>query len=123
MPTKKSTLQQALEKGQLKTRPLMEIDQDQLEAIQWAEDVARHFPVRIRRGRPVKEDQSGPSRSVTVRFPEVEAELILSTAKSQGLSISEFVRAAAFHAASPMVPKRSQPAKASPPCRPGPVKH
>jgi hypothetical protein len=116
MPTKKNTLQHALEQEQLKTRPIVEIDRDQLEVIQWAEEVAKHFPVRIRRGRPAKEDHAGPSRSVTVRFPEVEAELILSSAKNQGLTLSEFVRAAAFHAASP-TSKRSPRNKAARPAK------
>ena len=70
------------------------------EAIPWAEAVARKFPVKVRRGRPPKAAAAAPSRSVTVRFPEAEALVILSSAQHQGLTLSEFVRAAAFQAAS-----------------------
>jgi hypothetical protein len=100
MPNKKTSLQRALEQGRLNARPIAEIERDQTETIQWAENVARDFPVRVRRGRPLKEHPSGPSRSVTVRFPGMEAELIMASAANQGLTISEFVRAAAFCAAS-----------------------
>ena len=100
MTTKKNTLQAALDQGNVKTRPLAEIERDQEALIQWAETVARTFPVRIRRGRPPKRCASAGSRSVTVRFPEPQARLILDCAERQGLTLSEFVRAAAFLAAS-----------------------
>ena len=103
---KKNALRLALEQGKLKTRPLSEIEQDQDETILWAERTAKSFPEKVRRGRPPKEAQTVPSRSVTVRFPAVEAQLVLASAKAQGLTISEFVRAAAYRAASP------KPAKA-----------
>jgi len=101
MPSKKNSLNLALEQGKLKTRPITEIEQDQAEAIRWAEEVARHFPVKVRRGRPPKDEAGGPSRSVTVRFPAAEARLVLSSAERHGLTLSEFVRAAACSAASP----------------------
>jgi|GEM_PF-6347341 len=103
MSTKKNSLALALETGKIKTRPIAEIERDQEETIRWAEDVAKHFPVKVRRGRPPKEEENEPSRSVTVRFPQKEATLIVESAERQGLTISEFVRAAAFHAAMPRV--------------------
>lgn len=110
MQDKKNALQFALEQGLLPTRPLAEIEQDQEETIRWAEEVARGFPVKVRRGRPRSSEPSGPSRSVTVRFPELEAKLILASAERQGLTLSEFVRAAAFHAASLKAKQGTRPA-------------
>jgi hypothetical protein len=77
--TKKNSLQRALEQGKLNTRPLREIERDQEETILWAESVAKEFPVKARRGRPPKSAQSTPSRSVTVRFPAAEAQIIILT--------------------------------------------
>lgn len=117
MPNPKNALQLALEQGKLKARPLSEIEEDQEETIRWAEEVAKGFPVKVRRGRPRTSEPNGPSRSVTVRFPELEAQLILATAERQGLTLSEFVRAAAFHAASLKARtgmQRTTPAKAAP---------
>lgn len=99
LPNKKNALGLALERGALKTRPLADIERDQEETLQWAEEVARHFPVKVRRGRPPKRDGAGPSRSVTVRFPQKEAQLIVVCAERLGLTLSEFVRAAACGAA------------------------
>jgi hypothetical protein len=98
---KLNSLQRALEQGKLNTRPLREIERDQEETILWADAVAKEFPVKVRRGRPPKSGQSNPSRSVTVRFPAAEAQIIMSSAMDQGLTLSEFVRAAAFKAATP----------------------
>ncbi len=98
MPPKKS-LEHALERGKLRTRPASEIQKDLEETIQWAEQVARAYPIKVRRGRPPKGGPGGPSRSVTVRFPPDEAQRVLASAMAMGLSLSEFVRAAAFKAA------------------------
>ena len=100
MTNPKNALQIAMEERSLATRPLSAIEADQETAIRWAEDIARRLPTRVRRGRPAKGAGSGPSRSVTVRFPAAEAERILAFAERQGMSLSEFVRAAAFLAAS-----------------------
>jgi len=100
MTTHKNALQLALEKGKLVTRPIEEITRDQKETLRWAEEVARDFPVKVRRGRPPKDvEVVAPSRSVTVRFPMEQAETILAVAKRHGFTISEFVRAAAFQTA------------------------
>jgi hypothetical protein len=109
MVTRKNALTLALEKGTLKTRPLGEIEADQDETLEWAEAIAKHFSVKVRRGRPRKDDVPPVSRSVTVRFPEQEAERIVRVAGRQNLSVSEFIRAAAVLAASvQLVPKRSK---------------
>jgi hypothetical protein len=93
MVTRKNALTLALEKGTLKTRPLGEIEADQDETLEWAEAIAKHFSVKVRRGRPRKDDVPPVSRSVTVRFPEQEAERIVRVAGRQNLSVSEFIRA------------------------------
>jgi len=97
--TKKNSLMHALETGKLKARPVAEIEKDLDETIQWAENVAKAYPVKVRRGRPPRNEPGGRSRSVTVRFPPEEAQRVLSSAEAMGLSLSEFVRAAAFQAA------------------------
>lgn len=100
MKPRKNALQLALDKGTLTTRPEEEIVRDQEDAIRWAEDVAQHFPVKVRRGRPPKDaEAAAPSRSVTVRFPPDQAETILAAALRHGFTVSEFVRAAACQAA------------------------
>jgi len=118
MTTRKNALQAALDKGKLANRPLEEIARDQLDTIRWAEDVARQFPVKVRRGRPPKASGGAePSRSVTVRFPQDQAETILAAAQRQGSTISEFVRAAACQLAakgSPVVRSVAAKAKAGP---------
>jgi len=48
MPPRKNAIQLALERGKLSARPLEEIARDQEETIRWAEEVARHFPVKVR---------------------------------------------------------------------------
>ena len=112
MATRKNALVLALEKGTLKTRPLADIEADQEETLEWADTVAKHFPIKVRRGRPRKGEEPSVSRSVTVRFPEQEAERILMVADRQHLSISEFIRSAAVMAAQVhLLPKK---AKATP---------
>jgi len=121
MPPRKNALQLALERGKLSTRPLEEIVRDQEETIRWAEEVARHFPVKVRRGRPPKAEKVvEPSRSVTVRFPLEQAETILAAAKRNGFTISEFVRAAACQVAAKGGPARKRVA-AKPKVRPKPA--
>ena len=106
MTTRKNALQLALDKGTLTTRPLEEITRDQKETIRWAEEVAKHFPVKVRRGRPPKAAEVVVSRSVTVRFPHDQAETILAAAQRHGFTISEFVRAAACQVAAKETPDR-----------------
>lgn len=122
MPSPKNSLQVALEKGKLKTRPIADIEQEQVAAIRWAEEVARHFPVKVRRGRPPKDQAGGPSRSVTVRFPPAEAKLVLSSAERHGLTLSEFVRAAACSAASPKARPMAKTMSPAPKPAPGRTK-
>ena len=123
MPNPKNALQLALAKGALATRPLEEIKEEQEETIRWAEEVARNFPVKVRRGRPPKEtESSAPSRSVTVRFPREQAEAVLAAAVRNGFSLSEFVRAAACQVAGkdrpvPPLPAARPKAKRSPPLK------
>lgn len=113
MVTKKNALELALAKGAVTTRPLEAIEAGQDETIRWAEDVARNFPVKVRRGRPAKSEPAPePSRSVTVRFPPAQARIILAAAQSSGFTLSEFVRAAACQAATrPPQGKKGTPSK------------
>jgi hypothetical protein len=99
MPTRNRSLATDLANGALQTRPLAAIEADLDDTLRWAEEVARTLPGKVRRGRPPKGAAGGPSRSVTVRFPEAEARLILASAERQGQTLSEFVRAAACKAA------------------------
>jgi hypothetical protein len=65
MPIKQNSLQSALGRGRLKTRPIGEIEQDQEEVIGWAENVAKHFPVKFLRSRlaiPQGPAEKKPSR-------------------------------------------------------------
>ncbi|MDR3672762.1 MAG: hypothetical protein P4L36_18095 [Holophaga sp.] len=111
MTTRKNALALALEKGTLKTRPLAAIEADQDKTLEWAEAVAKHLPIKVRRGRPRKGEEPPVSRSVTVRFPEQEAEQILMVADRQRISISEFIRTAAVMAAHvQLLPKKGKAA-------------
>lgn len=98
MDKKLQALEQAMKGKKLRTRSRAEIESDLDEVIDWAETAGREIPFRLKRGHPFASTPVGALRSITVKFPEAMANQVEMAAKRKGLSLSEFVRAAAWAA-------------------------
>jgi len=101
MEKKLNAIEQAMKGKTLKTRTRAEIEADLVETIQWAETTGRELPFTVKRGRPFASKPAVELESLTVRFPAEVAKLVRAAAKRQGITVSEFLRAAAVMATQP----------------------
>jgi len=109
MAKKLNALETALKGKRVPTRSKAEIEADLNEAIQWAETEGRALPIRVKRGRPAAGEPPREARSVTVRFPAAVAQQVEAAAARQGLTLSDFIRAAADLASRPKTPAPHAP--------------
>jgi hypothetical protein len=98
MDKKPKALERAVKGVKIQTRARAEIESDLGEVIKWAETAGRELPVRLKKGRPFSDNPGEGLRSITVKFPAGLAAKVETAAKRKGLSVSEFVRAAALAA-------------------------
>jgi hypothetical protein len=98
MEKKLKALEQAMKGKKLQARTRSEIESDLGAVIEWAETAGRELPVRLKKGRPFTDRPGDGLRSITVKFPTALAAKVEAAAKRRGLSVSEFVRAAALAA-------------------------
>ena len=104
MAKKLNALETALKGKKVLTRSKTEIEADLNETIQWAETEGRALPIRVKRGRPAVDEPPRETKSVTVRFPAAIAQQVEAAAVQKGLTLSDFIRAAADLASRPQKP-------------------
>ena len=104
MSKKLNALESALKGKKVHVRSKAEIEADLDETIEWAETKGRVLPIRVKRGRPATGEAPRETRSVTVRFPMGIALQVETAAERQGISLSDFIRAAADLASRPKKP-------------------
>ena len=76
-------------------REMPEVDFSNARRNPYAERIAREgYTVHVRRGRPARGTETGPTTTKTVRFPDAIWELLAERAEGEGMTLHAALRAA-----------------------------